>query len=78
MTLGYVWHILKERKRRHGQVVRQKPAKLLSPVQIRVSPFLMQKLNKIYGWSVLFYPNPSPAVSLGWERVEFQNESIEF
>ena len=26
--------------RRHGQVVRQKPAKLLSPVRIWVSPFI--------------------------------------
>ena len=30
--------------RRHGQVVRQKPAKLLSPVRIWVSPFLMKLL----------------------------------
>ena len=31
--------------RRHGQVVRQKPAKLLSPVRIWVSPFLFNLSN---------------------------------
>ena len=40
LTLEYVFFILfKVDLRRHGQVVRQEPAKLLPPVRIRVSPF---------------------------------------
>ena len=38
--------MMKKRGRRHGQVVRQKPAKLLPPVRIRVSPFLIFKILK--------------------------------
>ena len=32
--------------RRHGQAVRQEPAKLLSPVQIRVSPFSIKEKGR--------------------------------
>ena len=48
---------------RHGQVVRQKPAKLLSPVQIRVSPFLVQ--IEVYIMGVIFGISDLPVSTIG-------------